>query len=156
MYRFFLLLFPILLLSCESETSPAVAEQDDPNRISNADIIRNPITVDGKIDTTNIAVMTFEETRYQFGTVKKGEVVKKTFTFTNTGTAPLLISDARSTCGCTVADYPKHLILPGKEGSIKVEFDTKNKSGKQHKPVTLTANTYPAETQVVMRGFVEE
>lgn len=156
MYRFFVLLFLILFLSCESDTTGAVSQDDSPNQISNADIIRNPITSEGEVDTTNIAIMSFEESRYEFGRVKSGEVVKKNFKFTNTGNAPLLISDARSTCGCTVADYPKHLIMPGKEGTIEVEFDTKNKSGKQHKPVTLTANTYPAKTHVVMRGVVEE
>lgn len=155
MLRFILLLLSIALFSCGNDNESAVIGNND-NQISNADIIRNPVTVSGDVDTVNVAKIVFDEQRYEFGRVKAGEIVKKTFNFTNTGKVPLLITDARSTCGCTVADYPQHLILPGKTGEIKVEFDTKNKSGKQHKPVTLVANTYPSTTQVVMRGFVEE
>lgn len=159
MFRFLLLM--LVIFSFQSCGNDAAGNDEfqataTSGKISNADLIRNPVSVDGTTDTVNVAKMEFAETRYDFGSVKAGEVVSKTFAFTNTGKVPLLITDARSTCGCTVADYPEHLILPGEKGKILVEFDTKNKSGRQHKPVTLTANTYPATTRVVMIGEVVE
>jgi len=98
--------------------------------------------------------MAFTEPIYEFGSVSQGEVVKHEFTFTNTGTQPLLITDARSTCGCTVPSYPKQPVAPGEEAVISVAFDTKNKSGRQSKPVTITANTYPATTTIYVAGTV--
>lgn len=147
----------LLFLACGSE--PADTEfQATPTdgRISNADLIRNPVGAEGTFDTLNVARFAFAETRYAFGEVEAGAVVEKTFSFTNTGRVPLVITDARSTCGCTVADYPETPIAPGQGGEITVEFDTKNKSGEQFKPVTLTANTYPSTTKLMLVGRVVE
>lgn len=122
----------------------------------NAAMIRNP--VDGgaeAIDTINVAKLTFEAgTDYQFGSVKEGEVVQHDFAFTNTGTVPLLISKAKSTCGCTVPSYPEQPVAPGEQGMISVRFDTKNKYGRQRKAVSITANTYPATSVVYVDGEV--
>ena len=114
-----------------------------------------PISADGEVDAENVAKMEFEETEYDFGTVKKGAKVTHTYTFENTGTVPLVITDARSTCGCTVPTFPKHPIEPGKGGEIKVIFDTTNYSDRQGKPVTITANTYPNKTQLMIKGNIE-
>lgn len=119
-----------------------------------ADIIRNPVTADGPLDTVNVAKISFEATEYDFGMVDEGAEVIKTFNFTNTGKIPLIISDARSTCGCTVPDWPKNPVPPGGEGEIKVVFQTKGKPNRQNKPVTITANTYPAQTKIYLNGFV--
>lgn len=157
MYRFYFFVCLLFCFACGSDSNNNEFQSTPTDgRISNADLIRNPVSPEGTTDTVNIAKFDFDEYEYNFGTVKTGEVVKKTFRFTNSGKVPLLITDARSTCGCTVADYPERPILPGEGGEIAVEFDTKNKEGHQHKPVTLTANTYPSTTQVVVKGKVEE
>lgn len=119
-----------------------------------ADIIRNPVSADTPLDTINVAKLVFEELSYDFGEVKEGEIVVKTFKFANEGKVPLLISDARSTCGCTVPNWPKNPIEPGGSGAIKVEFKTEGKTQNQRKPVVVTANTYPAQTQIYLQGFV--
>ncbi len=119
-------------------------------------IIRNPVSADGTVDTVNVAKMTFEEPGYDFGQVKEGTVVKHIFKFTNTGKVPLLINNAKSTCGCTIPKWPKDVIEPGQNGEIAVEFNTSGKSGFQEKPVTITANTYPSTTRIYLRGFVQE
>ena len=107
-------------------------------------------------DTVNVAKMTFTEEVFDYGTIKEGEAVEHTFKFTNTGVAPLIIEGAKSTCGCTVPQFPKEPIAPGESGEIAVKFNSKNKSGRQRKPVNITANTYPKLTTVYIDGTVEK
>lgn len=160
MSKFFAL---IAVLSCfwacgQQAAKPevaAAAEETAEGEI--ASIIRNPITADSEqIDTTRLAKLAFEETRHNFGTVEEGAIVNHEFAFTNEGTVPLIISDVRSTCGCTVADWPREPIEPGGSGVIPVRFDTKNKTGIQSKPVTITANTLPSKVNLFLNGRVEE
>ena len=101
-----------------------------------------------------LAVMTFEATEYDFGTIEQGTQVEKIFKFTNTGEAPLIITNATSTCGCTVPEYPKNKpIAPGESGELLVKY---NGSGKNQitKTVTVTANTLKGAEQIVIRAFV--
>ncbi len=83
-------------------------------------------------------------------------IVEHVFTFTNTGNSPLEIYDARTTCGCTVPEFPEEAIPPSGEGEIKVRFNSEDKIGIQDKPVVLIANTIPARTELRIRGFVIE
>jgi hypothetical protein len=96
----------------------------------------------------------FSEENYNFGTVKEGEKVQHIYKFTNTGTNPLTITDAKGSCGCTVPQWPKEPIAPGATGEIKVEFDSKGKPGKQSKTVTVKANTEPFNTILKIEGDV--
>lgn len=148
-----------LLWACQSNVTKgpekSVDEIKSQGQISNADIIRNPVTANEPQDTVNVAKIAFEETTFDFGEVEEGAVVTHTYAFTNTGKVPLLISNARSTCGCTVPSWPKEPIPPGEDGTIEVRFNTKNKKNKQSKPITITANTYPASTKVYLTGFVK-
>ncbi|MEO1261957.1 MAG: DUF1573 domain-containing protein [Bacteroidota bacterium] len=99
--------------------------------------------------------VTFAETEFNFGTVKAGEKVQHVYKFTNTGNEPLVISNAKGSCGCTVPKWPKEPIGVGEEGEILVEFDSKGKSGNQTKTVTITANTDPPQTLIQIKGQVE-
>ncbi|MCB0639374.1 MAG: DUF1573 domain-containing protein [Lewinella sp.] len=118
-------------------------------------IVRNPVTANQtEVDTSQLARFAFAETIADFGEIDEGGTVTHTFEFTNTGAVALLISDVRSTCGCTVADWPRQPIPPGERGAIEARFDTKNKPGRQSKPVIITANTFPAQTKVYLEGFV--
>lgn len=103
----------------------------------------------------NAPVMTFEETNWDFGTIQDGDVVKHTYTFTNTGKSPLIIQNATAQCGCTVPQWPREPIAPGQKGEIQVEFNSRGKAGVQSKSVTITANTEPANTMVMLKGVVE-
>lgn len=86
--------------------------------------------------------MTFEETSFDFGTIKQGDVVKHTFVFTNTGEAPLVITDTNSSCGCTVPTWPKgESIAPGEKGEMVVQFDSRGKRNMQNKSVSILTNT---------------
>lgn len=101
-----------------------------------------------------VAVISFEETDYDFGTVQEGDIVNYTFKFTNTGSAPLLISKATATCGCTVPQWPKEPVGVGETGEIQVKFNTKNRRNMQTKYININANTKPAVTRLKISGNV--
>ncbi|MCB0519132.1 MAG: DUF1573 domain-containing protein [Lewinellaceae bacterium] len=96
----------------------------------------------------------FPETEFNFGKVKAGEKVRHEYKFKNTGKEPLIISNAKGSCGCTVPEWPKEPIPVGGEGSIMVQFDSKGKSGNQTKQVTITANTDPPQSIIYIKGEV--
>lgn len=98
--------------------------------------------------------MTFEETEFDFGTVNEGEKVSHTYTFTNTGDEPLILSNAKGSCGCTVPSWPREPSAPGATGEITVEFNSKNKKGKRNQKVTITANTNPPQSFIYLKGDV--
>jgi hypothetical protein len=105
-----------------------------------------------KIDSSvidNMTEMKFERTVLDFKQVEAGEVVQGSFTFTNTGKYPLVIYEVNTSCGCTVADYPRGEIAPGKKGTISVKYDSEGASGMRiSKEVTVNANTTPAKTKL--------
>ncbi len=148
----------LLLTGCGEQPAPGaektVQEIKSEGPIRNADIVRNPISAKSLEDTVNVAKMTFAELKYDFGEVDEGAVVTHVFEFVNDGKQPLIIQDARSTCGCTVPDWPKEPIVPGEGGAISVRFNTEDKKEKQVKPITITANTYPAVTRIYLTGYV--
>lgn len=124
-------------------------------KTSNADIIRNPVSANEPLDTVNVAKIEFEETEYDFGVAMEGAFVEHVYKFTNTGKVPLVISDARSTCGCTVPKWSKEPIAPGESGEMEVKFNTTRKLNNQKKPITITANTYPSQTKIWIKGYVK-
>ncbi len=87
------------------------------------------------------AAFSFEETEHYFGEIKQGDIVKHTFNFTNIGDAPLLITDIKTTCGCTTPNYTREPVAPGESGEIEVQFNSAGKSGLQNKVITIYANT---------------
>jgi len=119
-------------------------------------IIRFPVSGDGSADTMNLPKIRFSESLFDFGRVDEGAIVTHRFSFQNVGKEPLIISRGSSTCGCTVPEFPKTPIAPGDTSSVKVVFNTDNKSGPQKKPVTLTANTYPSQTTIGLVGIVDK
>ncbi len=96
----------------------------------------------------------FEETSFDFGTIKQGDIVKHTFKFRNDGENPLIISNAQASCGCTVPEYAKEPIAPGASSEITVQFNSTGKMGTQNKTVQITANTLPNTTTIVLKGIV--
>ncbi len=109
-----------------------------------------PIPANGKYPQ-----MSFNEKEFDFGDITQGEKVSHTFTFTNTGDADLLISDAKASCGCTVPEYPKDAIKPGKTGKLKVTFDSAGKSGETKKTITITCNTAQGMEQLAIKTNIQ-
>jgi hypothetical protein len=126
------------ILSCQkSATNEKKVEEIRLGReLSPSEIIRNPLGEQG-LDTSQVAVIKFLETEISFGRIKEGEIVEKSYQFSNSGDVPLYILDVYGTCGCTVPEWPKEAIAPGKTGSIRVSYDTK-RAGAINKNVTLT------------------
>ncbi|MFD1096614.1 DUF1573 domain-containing protein [Salegentibacter chungangensis] len=99
--------------------------------------------------------MTFDVTEHDFGNIPQGESVEHVFSFTNTGKAPLVITNASSSCGCTVPSYPKNeTIAPGETGEMTVKFNGSGK-GQVTKTVTVSANTENGKEQLKIKAFVE-
>lgn len=98
-------------------------------------------------------VIAFDENQFDFGTIDQGTNVEHTFNFKNTGNAPLMIVDAKSSCGCTVPQYTKEAIAPGAEGHLLVKF---NGSGQNQvsKTVTITTNTEKGTETLTIKAFV--
>lgn len=106
---------------------------------------------EGRSKTT----ITFDKTEHNFGTVKQGDQVECVFKITNTGNEPLIIEDAKGSCGCTVPEYPKEPIPGGQTRDIKVKFNSTGKKGSQTKTVSLTANTEPIQTVLTIKAEVD-
>lgn len=107
-----------------------------------------PITDTLTTDPEHYPVLSVSDTLHAFGKVEQGDVVSYSFHIKNTGSKPLIIRSASSTCGCTVPTYPKEPIPPGKDGVLKVVFNSAGKSGRQIKPVFIQANTKPTLSEL--------
>ena len=110
------------------------------------------VTTTGNI--ADVPVMKFDKDTHDFGKIKTGDKVTYDFKFINNGKSPLIITDARATCGCTKPDWPHTPVKPGESGNIHVVFSSIGKQGLQDKMITITANTNPADNMVHLIGEV--
>lgn len=101
------------------------------------------------------AEIEFEEETHDFGLLKQGGDATTEFKFTNTGNEPLIIANAKGSCGCTVPEWPREPIAPGATSSIRVKYDSK-RVGPINKSVTITSNAGAAPTKVIrIKGNIE-
>ncbi|MCC6186405.1 MAG: DUF1573 domain-containing protein [Chitinophagaceae bacterium] len=107
-----------------------------------ASLINNPRSATATDEVlAQLATMDFEDTAHDFGRMYDGETASYDFKFTNNGKAPLLISNAAGTCGCTVPNYPHEPIAPGASAVIAVKFNSASKVGLQNKSVNIFTNS---------------
>lgn len=137
-----ILVLAVSLISCGGETEQVSTE-----------VVNNPNSA-GTEANQDVPTMEFSEPLYDFGDIAQGDRVNYNFTFTNNGTSDLVIASAKGSCGCTVPDWPKRPIKPGESSEIKVEFNSTGKKGKQHKKVTIVANTQPSKNVIAIQGNV--
>ena len=100
-----------------------------------------------------VAKMEFKSETIDYGEIKKGSDGVRVFEFTNTGDAPLVIEDVKSSCGCTVPKKPEEAILPGNTGQIEVKYDTK-RVGPIRKTVTVYSNAEESVKALKIKGTV--
>lgn len=114
----------------------------------------------GAVGTTGSTIVsgaeiTFDKDVHDFGNLKQGGDATCEFKFKNTGTDPLVISNARGSCGCTVPQWPQEPIKPGESSTIKVTYDSK-RVGPINKSVTITSNAGNESTKVLrITGNIE-
>ncbi|MCB9189414.1 MAG: DUF1573 domain-containing protein [Flavobacteriales bacterium] len=133
---------------------------------SNNGVVTNPVSSNAnntnQLPSTNVkpvgptTSIKFAEEIHNFGTVEVESENLYSFEFTNTGSEPLEISNAKGSCGCTVPNWPKEPIMPGKSATIDVKFtpNTGQAGQEVEKVVTVTANTVPENTMVRIKANV--
>lgn len=94
-----------------------------------------------QLDTIHYTTINWLDSSKDFGTVKEGDTVYVKFRFQNTGKHPLFLTDVHPSCGCTVADYPKDVFMPGKGGEVTASFFSSTHPGFIHKTVIVSSNT---------------
>jgi hypothetical protein len=104
-------------------------------------------------DPSSMAKFKWEETTHDFGKIDQGKPVSTEFTFTNSGTTPLVISNVKGSCGCTVTEYTKEAIAPGKTGNVKATFNAAA-IGAFNKSIRVTANVEGGSETLMIKGEV--
>ena len=102
---------------------------------------------------TAMAKFKWEKTTHNFGKIQQGKPVSVEFTFTNKGTSPLVISNVKGSCGCTVTQYTKDPIAPGKTGNVKATYNAAA-MGAFNKSVRVTANVEGGTETLYIKGEV--
>ena len=136
----------LTLLSCKKDqTADQLVIQDD-----NSAQIAAPMPVDSNAEMIKEAQskpltnLVLSEAHFEFGKMKKGDQKEHIYEVTNTGENPLIISQVKPGCGCTVPDYTKEPILPGKKGKITLKFDSSSFDGLVNKQAEVYANVEKA------------
>jgi hypothetical protein len=129
------LMFTFMAVNAQTVTTPPSPKQDNPNG----------------------PVITFDSLVHDFGTiVKRTDPANCEFKFKNTGKEPLILSDVKSSCGCTIPVWPKEPILPGKTGVIKVSYTKTANVGIIAKQITVFSNANNGNIVLSIKGTVVE
>ena len=115
----------------------------------------HPAKAQDKPNSTNSSEIKFTYQDYNYGTIIKGANGDCEFRFTNTGNEPLIITNCQGSCGCTVPTWTKEPVMPGKEGVIKVTYNT-NRVGSFDKNVTVSSNAKNSPVILHIKGIVQE
>ena len=105
------------------------------------------------VSAQNAPVMSFESTTVDYGEIERGAERLRTVSFTNTGDSPLVIKNARGSCGCTVPDWPKDPIMPGETSELSISYDT-NRLGNINRTIRVTTNEGSDPHVLLIRGKV--
>jgi hypothetical protein len=101
----------------------------------------------------NAGVLSFKTTEIDYGTIHQNDDGERTFSFTNTGKEPIVISQVKTSCGCTVPSYSKTPILPNETSEIKVKYAT-NRIGVFKKTITVISNASETNKVLYIKGEV--
>jgi len=97
----------------------------------------------------------FSEVSFDFGDITQGDVVEHVFEFKNVGTQPLILSNVRTTCGCTAPSWPREPIPPGETSKMTVKFNSRGKVGMQNKVVTIYSNSVDKINRIKIEANVK-
>lgn len=109
------------------------------------------------LDSANYSSIRWIDSLVDLGAIPSGQKTQVKFKFKNTGNKPLFVVEAKPGCGCTVADYPKEAIAPGKEGVITAEYNvTANTTGGFRKNIRVTTNTLNQTDHIYFFGKIRK
>jgi len=146
MKKVFLTLSAVCLIAFTSCKEDATKKIDDSN-------VAEAATRDA--NSSKFPTIEFDKKEHDFGEIISGTNVETVFNYKNTGEAPLVITDIKSSCGCTIPqDWSKEPLAPGASGSFTVKFNGKG-TNKVSKAVTVTANTQTGKEVVKITAFVK-
>ncbi|KXK36964.1 MAG: DUF1573 domain-containing protein [Saprospiraceae bacterium] len=148
---FSLLVFVSFSLTAQ-DTKSTVKQTKETTAVAPAVKKTATVPVTGEVERSN-AKMTFESTIVDYGTIENGSEPLRVVKFTNTGTDPLVITNARGSCGCTVPTWDKNPIAPGQSSTLEIRYDTK-RTGAINKTVTITTNEGPEKHVLQVIGTV--
>ena len=117
------------------------------------DLVKNPASAKADYNTSMPEIYIDNEV-FDFGEIIQGESVTHDFIIKNVGKEDLIVNSAKGSCGCTVPNWPKEAISPGKENLITVTFNSAGKLGKQKKTVTLVTNAIPNTKVLTITGTI--
>ena len=102
---------------------------------------------------SNVGVITFETSEIDYGTINQNADGERIFKFTNTGDSPLVITQVKTSCGCTVPSYSRTPVLPSESGEIKIKYAT-NRIGAFKKTITVISNASEPNKILYIKGNV--
>ena len=146
MKKISLILFALAILpmnSCKENATEKI-NQDNVEKAAERDA-----------QTIVFPTISFDKTLHDFGEIQNGTPVETVFSYTNSGRSPLVVTDIKSTCGCTVPQgWSKEPLMPGESSQFSVKFNGKG-ANKVSKTITLTTNTEKGREQVRITAFVK-
>lgn len=146
MKKISLILFALVILpmnSCKENATEKI-NQDNVEKAAERDA-----------QTIVFPTISFDKTLHDFGEIENGTAVETVFSYTNSGRSPLVVTDIKSTCGCTVPQgWSKDPLMPGESSEFSVKFNGKG-ANKVSKTITLTTNTEKGREQVRISAFVK-
>lgn len=149
------LLATLALVSCKKNEA---AEQLQTNPSEVTPLQKAPVMESDLIGGAHKGPQTtlaLSEPSFDFGKIKKGDVVEHVYEVTNTGKNPLIISNVQPTCGCTVPDFTKDPILPGQKGKITLKFNSANFDGVVHKSAEVYANVEKIPVELTFTADIQ-
>jgi len=168
------LCFSFIHLSCKSETkeTPITSSEShlmidsvknvEDTPTSTKESIDTAVVQKNKVDSITIKkdnrrypILDFEFYTLDFGEIIEGDIIEKSFPFTNNGNAPLQIKSTSATCGCTRPSFPFIDILPGESHQITVRYNSVGKVGKQKAEITVISNAEQKITKLYLAGIVD-
>ena len=142
----------LLILTLCMMTASLAGAQTQKQKVTTSEV-----NVTGASKAENYAEIKFDTLRHNFGKFsQKDPIVKCSFRFKNTGTAPLVIHQAFASCGCTVPTFTKEPVKPGETGVIDVTYNGTDKfPGHFQKTITIRSNAISEVTRLIIEGDME-
>ncbi|MEY8761201.1 DUF1573 domain-containing protein [Chryseobacterium tongliaoense] len=137
----------------ETSTTDSTAAVTTPADSAVAPVSETPAVA--PVSNQPLTSIALSESNFNFGNIKKGDKVEHIYEITNTGTNPLVISEVKPGCGCTVPEFTKEPVLPGKKGKITLHFDSTNFDGNVNKFADVYANVDKAPIKLTFTANIQ-